>query len=84
MSWKQGKLASLGEEHIWWKGAWREIARDGSRKGCTSQDVDDIHINMNMSSKQFTWTLGNGMPQKLFFKWAMYLIELRLKIKMIW
>lgn len=52
------KKASLGEDHIWLKGARRGVARDGSRKGGTSLDME--------SPKQFTWALGNGKPQKIF------------------
>lgn len=49
------------------------VARDGSRKGDTNQDVE--------SPRQFTWTSGNGKPLEDFFRWAMYFIELRLKSK---
>lgn len=35
------------------------VARDGSRKGDTNQDVE--------SPRQFTWTLGNGKPLEDFF-----------------
>lgn len=74
MSWKQAKLASLGEDHIWLKGAWRGVvARDGSRKGDTNQDVE--------SPRQFTQNLGNGKPFEDFFRWAVHFIELRLKSK---
>lgn len=65
MSWKQEKLPYLGEDHIWLKGSWRGVARDGSRKGSTSQDVE--------SPKQFTRTLGNGKPQKIFFLGGLFI-----------
>lgn len=59
MSWKQEKLAILGEDHIWLKGAQRHVARDGSRKKGTNQDVESL--------RQVTLTLGNGKPLEDFF-----------------